>query len=540
MLTPKFSLSQDADFVYIHITARYIKVAEAECYIQDDEFYFYSQPYYLRLHLPGKIVENELSKSSYDVDTGQLTVRVAKEKKGEQFEGLDMLTKLLTPKIPVCRSGEIEVVSSASEQPCDINSNGRDKVKADDDEADDEAEADDDESEFDWFFEQKVNESPCLLLNSGPSYGFANRKSNVLKELMTGLPELLDLKDPDHVPASERRTLREQQEREEFNCEHYLADLFDDEIITDVVSPDFPELTGTAGEQTAFNEAEKEKLLQLPRREYIIDDSELKATYLGLVDLVFAYAYNFRFSKGEVNVESDWTICKLSATLSWLDSFENIQDVVVSCARRSLCFPLYRSWKLFTRVLSDVKTIFRMGRSQVLKCLLGIHKVLMESEIRYPLNDLYIVDYCVWLQSADSNKIESLGKALDEVKLSKADLGLRLEEMEADARKLLDECVDDKSCGSDGQLGDVERLAEALSDIVHVKESVVDSDDESDTSDGDSVSGEEQDTDSDETDDDTSSDEDDTDCSTSDDGQCKDDDDGIVKEQCLLEDEHGD
>ncbi|BFZ13180.1 hypothetical protein BsWGS_16219 [Bradybaena similaris] len=539
MLTPKFFLSQDADFVYIHITARYIKVAEAECYIQDDEFYFYSQPYYLRLHLPGKIVENELSKSSYDVDTGQLTVRVAKERKGEQFEGLEMLTKLLTPKTPACRSGEIEVVSSASEQPCDrnINGDGCDKVKADDDEADDEAEADDD-SEFEWFFEQKVNESPCHLLNSGPRYGFANRKSNVLKELITGLPELLDLKDPDSVAASERRTLREQQEREEFNCEHYLADLFDDEIITDVVAPDFPELTGTVGEEIAFNEAEKEKLMQLPRREYIIDDSELKATYLGLVDLVFAYAYNFRFSKGEVNVESDWTICKLSATLSWLDSFENIQDVVVSCARRSLCFPLYRSWKLFVRVLRDVKTIFLNGRSQVLKSLLGIHKVLMESEIRYPLNDLYIVDYCVWLQSADSKRIESLGKALDEVKVSKADLGMRLDEMEADARKLLDECADDKSNGSDGQLDDVERLAEALSDIVHVKESVVDSDDESDSCDGDSVSGEEQDTDSYETDDDRSSDEDDTDCNTSDDGQCKDD--GIVKEQCLFQNEHGD
>ncbi|CAG5135924.1 unnamed protein product [Candidula unifasciata] len=512
MLTPRFSLSQDADLVYIHITAPYIKVSESECYIQDDEFYFYSQPYYLRLHLPGQIVENELSTSKYDVDTGQLTVRVAKETKGETFEGLDMLTKLLTPKAHACRNREIEVLGNSDEQPCDSKSKiveAHGEVKVSDDEA-----ADDDE--FDWFLEQKINESPCHVLTKGPSYGFAHRKSNVLQDLITGIPELLDLKDPDHVPSNERRALRELQENEQFNCEHYLADLFDDEVIRGLVLPDYPELTGTAGEETVFNEAEKEKLRQLPRREYIISDSELKTTYLGLVDLVFAYAYNFRFTQGEGNVESDWTICKLSSTLSWLDSFDNIHDVVLSCARRSLCFPLYRSWDLFTRVLNDVKTIFMMGRSQVLKCLLGIHTILKESETRYPLNDLYIIDYCVWLQSADSKRIASLGKALEEVKLSKADLGLRLEEMEADARKLTDECQVNTYChSSEGKQGDIERLAEALSDIVNVKDSVVDSDDDECDSKDEDFESDEESTDNDETDDETGSDE-------SDDSQCKD------------------
>lgn len=505
MLTPRFSLSQDADFVYINIIVPYIKLAESDCYVHDDEFYFYSSPYYLRLHLPGKIREDQLSTSQYNVDTGELTVRVSKETKGDDFDGLDLLTKLLTPKKATNTYGELEVIDDEASK---LQDNG----------PSDEG-ADENELEFDWFVEQKVNDAPSCSLTTGPSYGFANRKTNILNVLMTELPDLLDLKDPDNVPASERRTLREQQERDAFSCEHYLADLFDDEMIRDLISPDYAELTGTVGEKTVLTDAEKEKLLQLPRREYLLDDSELKTTYLGLVDLVFAFAYNFRFTQGEPNVESDWTICKLSATLSWLDSFDNVKDVIISCARRSLIFPLYCNWKLFYRVFNDVKTIFQTGKSQVLKCLLGIQKTLAESDVRYPLNNLYITDYCVWLQSADSKIIESIYKALSELKISKSDLDLRLDEMEADAKTLMDDCDDGNQNCSDCDKAqdddDVNRLAQSLCDVVRVTESTVgDSDDEeseSDDDDGDEESDDDDGDEESESDDDEESDSDDED-----------------------------
>lgn len=34
----------------------------------------------------------------------------------------------------------------------------------------------------------------------------------------------------------------------------------------------------------------------------------------------------------------------------------------------------------------------------MLRCLLDLHQLMAESEQMYILNDLYITDYCVWLQ----------------------------------------------------------------------------------------------------------------------------------------------
>lgn len=38
------------------------------------------------------------------------------------------------------------------------------------------------------------------------------------------------------------------------------------------------------------------------------------------------------------------------------------------------------------------------GKAAVLKCLLDIHKIFMESDPAYILNDLFITDYCIWIQ----------------------------------------------------------------------------------------------------------------------------------------------
>ena len=47
-------------------------------------------------------------------------------------------------------------------------------------------------------------------------------------------------------------------------------------------------------------------------------DNELQ-TFLGLVDVIYAYAYDERTTMGEHTVESWWTVSRLSATLSWFD-----------------------------------------------------------------------------------------------------------------------------------------------------------------------------------------------------------------------------
>ena len=48
---------------------------------------------------------------------------------------------------------------------------------------------------------------------------------------------------------------------------------------------------------------------------------------------------------------------------------------------------------------SKIQTILCFqGRRQLLKCLLEIHAVCREDDPWYLLNDLYITDYCVWIQ----------------------------------------------------------------------------------------------------------------------------------------------
>ncbi|MGH0176830.1 UNVERIFIED_CONTAM: hypothetical protein FKN15_073779 [Acipenser sinensis] len=73
------------------------------------------------------------------------------------------------------------------------------------------------------------------------------------------------------------------------------------------------------------------------------------------------------------------------------------------------------------------------GKACVLKCLLAIHRIFRENDPAYILNDLYISDYCVWIQKAKSKKVVALAEVLLKTKLRKADLGFELEELEAAA-----------------------------------------------------------------------------------------------------------
>ncbi|KAG8233807.1 hypothetical protein J437_LFUL008027 [Ladona fulva] len=93
--------------------------------------------------------------------------------------------------------------------------------------------------------------------------------------------------------------------------------------------------------------------------------------------------------------------------------FGSLDDLVTCCIRRSLCFPLYRHWDLSVKVLKDTWKIMDLGKSAILKCLLHIHSVFNANEPQYILNQLFIRDYCIWIQKASAEKIKSLAEALD-------------------------------------------------------------------------------------------------------------------------------
>ena len=67
-------------------------------------------------------------------------------------------------------------------------------------------------------------------------------------------------------------------------------------------------------------------------------------------------------------MESSWTLCRLSSTLCWLEEFHGtLHDVVHASIRRTLCYPLYRHWKLALTVLQDTRDLFRLGQLLILQ-----------------------------------------------------------------------------------------------------------------------------------------------------------------------------
>ena len=56
-------------------------------------------------------------------------------------------------------------------------------------------------------------------------------------------------------------------------------------------------------------------------QELLVPREYRRPALCGLVDILFAYCYDTRTTDGEHNVESAWTIIRLSSTFSWLGTF---------------------------------------------------------------------------------------------------------------------------------------------------------------------------------------------------------------------------
>ncbi|XP_008586745.1 PREDICTED: protein SHQ1 homolog [Galeopterus variegatus] len=425
MLTPAFDLSQDPDFLTIAIRVPYSRVAEFDVYFEGVDFKFYAKPYFLRLTLPGRIVENGNEQGSYDADKGIFTIRLPKETPGQHFEGLNMITALLAPRKSRTAKPLVEEIGTS--------------------EVSEEVVEDDDE-EFDWEIEQiPYEESSESALNPQCHYGFGNLRSGVVQRLQDELSDVIDIKDPDFTPAAERRQKRLAAELAKFDPDHYLADFFEDEAVEQVLKYNpwwmdtYSKMIASLGKSeeqedhaalVSFSEEEKYQLRKFVSKSYLLDKRAHRQVYYSLIDILLAYCYETRVSEGEKNVESAWNIRKLSPTLCWFETWTNVHEILVSFGRRVLCYPLYRHFKLVMKAYRDTIKILQLGKSAVLKCLLDIHKIFQEDDPAYILNDLYISDYCVWIQKAKSKKLAALAETLKEVSLTKAQLGLELEELE--------------------------------------------------------------------------------------------------------------
>nr|XP_057939108.1 protein SHQ1 homolog [Doryrhamphus excisus]XP_057939119.1 protein SHQ1 homolog [Doryrhamphus excisus]XP_057939129.1 protein SHQ1 homolog [Doryrhamphus excisus] len=418
MITPMFDLSQDPVYLILSIRVPYTRTSEFDLYIEGTDVKFYAKPYFLRLTLPGRVVEDGREKATFDIDKGLFTVQIPKETLGEHFEGLQMLTSLLAPK--GCRSAKplLEDISAAGSESVGTNEG-------------------EDEEDFDWQIEQEVYvEGSEEELRGLQKYGFGNQRSGVFARLQEELSDVIDVKNPDGTTIAERRQERLSTEASAFSPDHYLADLFEDDEIKRLLkfkpwwtkcSPS-PEREGESA--ISFNDEEKEQLRKFTNRSYLLDKTSRHQVWLSLVDVLLAYSYEVRSTEGDDNVEAPWTIRKLSGTLCWLETYSCLQEVLVSFGRRVLCYPLYRHFALVSAAIRDTASMMHSGKACVLKCLLGIHKIFRRNDPAYILNDLYITDYCIWIQRIKSKKLSAVAAALQKASLEKKDLDLEIEELE--------------------------------------------------------------------------------------------------------------
>ncbi|XP_057167864.1 protein SHQ1 homolog isoform X3 [Ursus arctos] len=398
MLTPAFDLSQDPDFLTVAIRVPYARVSEFDVYFEGVDFKFYAKPYFLRLTLPGRVVENGSEQGSYDTDKGIFTIRLPKETPGQHFEGLNMLTALLAPRKSRTAKPLVEEIGAS-----EVSEGG----------------VEDEDEEFDWEIEQSpYEEASESALSPQYHYGFGNLRSGVFQRLQDELSDVIDIKDPDFTPATERRQKRLAAELAKFDPDHYLADFFEDEAVEQVLkynpwwSDIYSEMMASLGKSqeqenhaalVSFSEEEKYQLRKFVNKSYLLDKRAHCQVYYSLIDILLAYCYETRVTEGEKNVESAWNIRKLSPTLCWFETWTNVHEILVSFGRRVLCYPLYRHFKLVMKAYRDTIKILQLGKSAVLKCLLDVHKIFQENDPAYILNDLYISDYCVWIQKAKNH-----------------------------------------------------------------------------------------------------------------------------------------
>ncbi|CAO3569321.1 unnamed protein product [Mortierella alpina] len=247
---------------------------------------------------------------------------------------------------------------------------------------------------------------------------------------------------------------------------------------------DMADMTLSAGDSVPgvklFSTKEQELMRDLPRREYILENT--KSTYLGLIDILFAYSYDLRVSEGDTTVETAWTICKLSPSMAALDQFTTLRETVLTCYRRALAYPLTRNWNLANKVLQDVYVIFKLGRRGILRALLAIKDVLDHDDVYYIYSKMFIEDYCVWIQSASEMVIRTLAHELHHFELDKSELGWHLQELENLAKELPEEEEDD------------EEESDSDEDSDDSDDTSSDDDDSSDEDDGETEKGEDRET----------------------------------------------
>jgi protein SHQ1 len=422
--------------------------------------HFCSPPYLLVLNLsPHRLADGadeECAEHRPESAASTLVLRLAKGTPGERWEDLHLVGRFLLPrrrKEPAATARWLQEIVSESPGPVALIEDGAEERTDAAGTAIEDAAA-------------SVLAAPPLGAEGAGGYGFAHMFRDVLhqdwsrddmaKEMLEGFSHYWEganggSSDDDGGPVSSRRVLRATRERvegERFSPERYLQDLdVEDDYVYQCAVTFEPHWRAGApcDDSGAFTPEERRQLASVP---YPLlpaavtekcdgdtdgDDasrSRRRRTLqlaVGLVDLLFAYAYDHLTTAGEPTVESAWTVATLSCSLSWLDdpwtddgsadvmseSKEGDNEIsaaswlkqsIRSSLRRAVVYPYIRSLDFGVLCARQVAEILESGPVCVIRCLLQARAILHRSDLYYLSNKLYLDPYLAWLQLPQTSR----------------------------------------------------------------------------------------------------------------------------------------
>ncbi|EPZ36906.1 SHQ1 protein domain-containing protein [Rozella allomycis CSF55] len=438
MLTPKFELSQTADELELVLECKSIKTLEIQIHINGKDLKVFAMPYYLHLIFPGEIQKEGAQITPFDEETGIIGMKFLKNVSGEDFGDLRDIKAI---EIDINLLNEVNE-EEVTEEPTDLNND--EPLNLNKDEC---VEGNRPLRECNFQLGIRSNDLP----NKKRLYGFDKKYSGILGD-SSSKNEIIEFSDPENISLEEKREIQRKNEDEQFDPNYYIADQFNpriEELLSFQSSFDefhkilSEDKNSKISDVILFSNEEKELLNDPQMRtckffklSIIVENTNVEYVLYGLVDILYAFLYELRVTEEDFNVESTWTITKISSTISCLSEFKCLKDVLVSCYRRSLTYPLYRNWDLCNQVLKDLQKLLNLGKRGVLKALIKAKTLFEGDELRFLVNELFLDDYCAWvLKSCTEKSILNISNSLRQQIITKQDVLFPLEEFDQIARE---------------------------------------------------------------------------------------------------------
>lgn len=356
-LTPDFWITQDHDFLHFTIKCPNVRAKDMDLFVADTEFNFNAEPYMLVLHFQHSMRDGEGCTASYDIDTGMFTCTIKKAIPGEDFPEILLLTTLKAPAKP--QKQLFEVVSR--------------------------------DTALEW------TEDPPDISH----YGFNFWAIDFFENMEEIIPYVAEIPDPDHTILPARRKQRIEKEEEDYDPDRVISDYLNPFEIT-------PEELKIFYED--FTPDERKKLLDIKRVEFLMSKDVARSSFYSIAEVCYSSVMDVICFGAEGSCESNWTIAKLSPTLSWFDSFEDPREMIIATIRRTMAYCVTRSYSVSERCWKETARLIKNGRTGIIKALVRAKAALEKAEHRWRINKLYIDPMISWIQELKEEEFQQFAK----------------------------------------------------------------------------------------------------------------------------------